>query len=365
MDRGCARSLALLLLLAACVWNRPLFATRAPVGNAPVGARYQPPRTPEGRPDFTGVWTNASLTTLTRPREAQSLVLTPAQADEMARNNFHNQRAAQELVPSDPNRSAPPVAANLPPVGNYNASWVEPGTTYAVVKGEIRSSWIVSPANGRIPFRARDRALGDAARRREGPTDPESLSLSTRCLLGFGGSAGPPMMNVLYNNYYQFVQTRENLMILVEMVHDARMIRMGAEHGSLPRWLGDSTGRWDGDTLVAETKNFHPARARGGPFSYSSQAVVTERFTRVGDRELLYEFTVADPENYTEPIRGEMTFRRVDSQVYEYACHEGNYAMTHILEGARLEEREAAAQGKGRPGHAAGTEPGGDESEGR
>jgi hypothetical protein len=332
----------MLLLIAGCA------------ASGALSGGYEPPRRPDGRPDFTGVWTNASLTTLTRPRDIRSLVLSAEQAAELAGKNFHNVRAASERIPSDPNRSAPAVAERLPGVGNYNASWVEPGTHYAVVKGEIRSSWIVSPADGRIPFRpgarrgTRARATGDESGgagdgERRGRTDPESASLGERCLLGYGGSGGPPMLNVLYNNYYQMVQTDDHLMILVEMVHDARMIPFDRAHGRLPRWLGDSTGRWEGDTLVVQTTNFHAARARSGPLSYSSQAVVTERLTRVSDRELLYEFTVEDPEFYSEPIRGEMSFARVDSQLYEYACHEANYSMTHVLQGARLAEREAAA----------------------
>jgi hypothetical protein len=360
----------------------PAVACLLAAGSSRAG-EYEPPRTADGHPDLSGVWTNASLTTLTRPAQIKDLVLTPEQADALARGNFHNVRAAKEQQLSDPNRGAPEKAESLPGVGNYNASWVEPGTTYARVKGEIRSSWIVEPADGRIPFRSGARrggrgeaggagseeergaaspaaspAAGGAAgaeagaaagggRRRE-RTDPETMSLGERCLLGFGGTAGPPMLNVLYNNYYQIVQTPENVMILVEMVHDARMVRMNAQHGPLPRWLGDSIGRWDGDTLVIETTGFHPARARSGPFYYSKQAKVTERVTRVDDRSLLYEFTVEDPENYTGPIRGEMSFARVDSQLYEYACHEGNYAMTNVLSGARLMEKErAAAQGKG------------------
>jgi hypothetical protein len=156
------------------------------------------------------------------------------------------------------------------------------------------------------------------------------------------------MLNVLYNNHYRIVQTADDIAIVVEMVHDTRVIRLGRQHGPSAaengRWLGESVGRWDGDTLVVETTNFHPARAVNGPLYYSSAARVEERFTRVADDSLLYEFSVEDPVNYSEPFRGEMTFRPVDSRVYEYACHEGNYAMPAILKGARMEENETSEQ---------------------
>ncbi len=257
----------------------------------------------------------------------------------MAGGHFHNVRAARDSKPSDPNRSAPEAVEKLPPVGNYNAGWVEPGTKYGVVRGEVRSSWIVSPADGRLPLREgvykRDRSL------RETPDDPEVMSLGERCLLGFGGTAGPPMLNVLYNNYYRIVQGRDHVAIVVEMVHDTRLVRLGGEHSSAlsPRWLGESVAHWEGDTLVIETANFHPIRALNGPIPYSADAVVTERLTRDSATELHYEFLIEDPTFYTEAIRGEMTFRAVDEAVFEYACHEGNYGLKNILTGARFEEQ--------------------------
>ncbi|HVS66021.1 MAG TPA: hypothetical protein VMT85_21255 [Thermoanaerobaculia bacterium] len=307
---------------------------------------YEPPRTAEGRPLLDGVWTNASLTQLTRPRGLDELVLTAAEAEALAAKHFHNVRAAADLEPSDPDREAKAVD-RLPPVGNYNAFWVDPGTEYAVVEGEIRTSWIVEPEDGQVPLRQEVRERrGERRALREGMDGPEVLSLGERCLLGFGGTAGPPMLNVLYNGYYRIVQTDSHVMILVEMVHDARIIRLASDHGPPEdrRWLGDSIGWWEGDTLVVETTSFHPSRDGEGGLPYSSLAEVVERITRVSDDTLLYEFEIEDPLTYSAPIRGQMTFRAVEAgRVYEYACHEGNYAMGGMLRGARLAEREAGA----------------------
>ncbi|MEM1250154.1 MAG: hypothetical protein AAGK22_27545 [Acidobacteriota bacterium] len=314
---------------------------------APLAA--ETPRRPDGKPDLQGVWTNASLTRLSRPASIEELVLSPERAAELAGSHFHNVRAAKDALPRSADRQAPEKLERLPPVGNYNTSYVEPGTAYGVVRGEIRSSWIVEPKDGGAPYR--DDLLDRVRARRAGrdtPDDPESFSLGERCLLGFGGTAGPPMLNVLYNNYYRIVQTEDHLVILVEMVHDARIVRLGdeaaSERSGVPRWLGDSVGRWEGDTLVVETTSFHPSRELSGPVYHRRDARVVERFTRVAEDEMLYEFSVDDPGSYTHPFRGEMTFHSVESKVYEYACHEGNYAMPTMLKGARLLEREAGEQ---------------------
>ena len=297
------------------------------------------------RPSFDGVWTNASLTRLTRPSSIESLVLSSEEAAQLAEGHFHNVRARNELTKSDPDRDAPEVVESLPPVGNYNASWVDPGSTYGVVKGEIRSSWLTDPADGQVPYL--DHVLEQRRGRgelRRFPSDPEIFSLGERCLIGFGNTGGVPMLNVLYNNFYRFLQTEDHLLIVVEMVHDSRIVRIDSEHGprSDRRWLGDSIGHWDGDTLVIQTTNFHPERGNGSSVPLSARALTTERLTRVAEDEILYEFSVDDPENYERPFHGEMTFRRVPERLFEYACHEGNYAMGTMLRGARLLEREAA-----------------------
>lgn len=297
------------------------------------------------RPDFSGVWTNASITRLTRAADVQDLVLTAEQAQLLTENNFHNVRAAKDTELSDPDRSAPEKLDRLPPVGNYSANWVDPGSRYAIVNGEVRSSWIVEPDNGQLPFSDAAKKMFAARREiRATMAGPEVLSPGERCLIGFGGSGGPPMLNVLYNNFYRIVQTPGHLMILVEMVHDARIIPIGAASpvSADKRWLGNSVAQFDADTLVITTSHFHPARAQSGPVPLSTDAVVVERLRKVDDDVLFYGFEITDPLLYTEPVRGEMTFQRRDQRVYEYACHEGNYAMGSMLRGARLLEAESS-----------------------
>ena len=174
--------------------------------------------------------------------------------------------------------------------------------------------------------------------------------MAERCIVGFGSTAGPPMINVLYNNHYQIVQTRDTVIILVEMNHDARIVRMNAEHvpASVRPYMGDSIGRWEGDTLVVETTNFHPGeRLRTNfnqSFYLSANAKVIERFTRVSPTEISYEFSVDDPEIYSKVWRAEMVMNAAQGNIYEYACHEGNYALPGILAGARTAEEETKRQ---------------------
>jgi len=189
--------------------------------------------------------------------------------------------------------------------------------------------------------RRRSAARRAAYRGGSSSDDPESRPLADRCLLSFGSGGGPPALPVMYNNMKQIVQTPDHVMLLNEMVHDARVAKFGGDHLSpnLYKWLGDSVARWDGDTLVVETRNLHPEnRFRGA----SEKLVVTERFTRVDPETLIYQFTLDDPQTWEEPWSGEYAWLRSDEPVYEYACHEGNYAMEGILKGARLQEAEAA-----------------------
>jgi hypothetical protein len=168
-------------------------------------------------------------------------------------------------------------------------------------------------------------------------------SLGERCILSFGSSAGPPMIPLLYNNNYQIVQTKDSVVILVEMVHDARVVRLNSKHrpASVRTWMGDSIGWWEGETLVVETTNFRPDQS----FRASSQNLkVTERFTRVDPNQVLYRFTVEDPDTFTRPFSGEVAMNATGEKIYEYACHEGNYALPGILAGARAQEQEAAAK---------------------
>jgi hypothetical protein len=170
--------------------------------------------------------------------------------------------------------------------------------------------------------------------------DPELRPTAERCLMGFGSSAGPPMLPVLYNNLKQIVQTKDTLMIYNEMVHDVRLIRIGGEHEppDIRRWLGDSIARWEGDTLVVDTINFNDAPALANA---TRNLHVIERFKRIDGNSLLYQFTVEDPTIWTKPWSGELLVPATRERIYEYACHEGNYSFGGILRGARLLEAEA------------------------
>jgi hypothetical protein len=308
---------------------------------------YEPPRLADGTPDLQGVWTNVSLTTLTRRSYFDSLTISPEQAQQLAARQAA--RAEEDLKPTDPDAPPPEKGNN---VGGYNNFWTDGGESLAMIDGQYRTSWIVDPADGQLPYSEAGRKRFEAEQHeaRNNYDGPEIRPMPERCIIGFGSTGGPPMMNVLYNNNYQIVQTPDAVAILVEMNHDARIIRMNEEHrpGSMPQWLGDSVGRWDGDTLVIETRNFNPGESLrlyfDQSFYISPEAVVTERLTRIADDELFYEFIVDDPAIYTQPWRGEMIFKSTEGPIYEYACHEGNYALPNILGGARAEEKNTAAQ---------------------
>ena len=307
---------------------------------------WTPSRTADGHPDLQGTWSNGTITPLERP-DGASLVLTKADAERLEKGLAD--RSKQLDQPSSPDRPAPPkggdgstgAAGN---VGGYNNFWLEPGDRVAVVNGDYRSSLIVDPPDGKIPPITADARQRNAARlaamRGRGQYDhPELRPLGERCLMSFGSNAGPPMLpNYFYNNNYQIVQTKDHVMILVEMVHDVRVIRMGGEHAPrhLRPWMGDSIGRWEGDTLVVETTNFHPLQVFRGA---SENLKVTERFTRTGPETILYKFTIDDPTTFTRPWSGEVPFTRTNELIYEYACHEGNYALSNILSGERARER--------------------------
>jgi hypothetical protein len=267
---------------------------------------------------------------------------------------------------SDPNRGAPPVggeARKSPnaeptylervwqigagPVGGYNAFWIDPGERVLRVDGQARSSIIIDPPDGRVPAytpAARERiAKTQAARKAAGGEfdHPELRPLGERCITSFGNNAGPPMLpNYFYNNNYSIVQSKDTIVILTEMVHDARVVRIGGQHAppGVRKWFGDSIGRWEGDTLVIETTNF------SNGFQGSSPAVkLTERYTRVSHDFLHWEITVDDPETWVRPWTFMIRLKRTDDQLYEYACHEGNHSMIGILAGARAAEAKAAA----------------------
>ncbi|SUZ58134.1 uncharacterized protein METZ01_LOCUS10988, partial [marine metagenome] len=318
-------------------------------------------RTPEGHPDIQGNWTNATITPVQRSNGVGP-VLTPEQvaAIEGGRQEFLEEGYAD----SDPDREAPPAggvfSGNLlfdaasGGTGGYNQFWVDAGDRVAIFNGEHRSSLVTSPEDGRIP------ALTPAAQRRIGDTfvrnrqfgefdNPENRPLPERCLMSFGSNGGPPMLpNYFYNNNYTIVQTSSHIMIMTEMVHDVRIIPLSQTRQVLPEhirpWMGNSWGRWEGDTLVVETTNLPIEQVTAYSWlvpTGSENFKVIERFTRAGEFTLNYEFTVIDPDSYESEWGGEVPFRRLDGLVYEYACHEGNYSLENVLRGARAEEREA------------------------
>lgn len=323
-------------------WCTTVLAFALSVATAQA-ADYKAPRLANGQPDFQGFWTNVSMTQLTRSPQFKSLVISKEEAE-----SIKQRRAAQEArsnAPTDPNEGAPSAGG----VGGYNSFWVDSGEELAVINGEVRTSWLVDPKNGQLPYSEKGQKVfrEQMAFVRNHLDNPEGRPMAERCIVGFGSTAGPPMINVLYNNHYQFVQTDDYVVILVEMNHDARIVRLNDEPlpEGLNPWLGDSVGRWEGDTLVIETTNFNPGEQLrlnfNQSFYISQNAKVVEKLTRVSEDQLLYEFTVTDPEIYTQPWRAEMVFNATDEPVYEYACHEGNYALPNILAGARAEEKQS------------------------
>ncbi len=316
------------------------------------------PRTSHPR-DFTGIWTNANLTPVNRPRGETRLEVSPEEARRIATASGVLGFAREESNYADridPNAPAPPKGSSDFGVKGYNSFWLATGDSLAQVKGTYRTSNVVDPPNGQIPYsptRPRpSRPPGGNFITGEGQYDgPEYLGIAERCLIGFSGNAGPGMFTPIYNNTYQFVLTPGYLVIHVEMVHEARIIpihasadeaRAAHRPNAIKPWLGDSVAWWEGDTLVAESINLHPIQAEQGQIPLSPQGRITERFQRWADDEIFYSFTVEDAVNYTRPWTVENSFRP-QSRIYEYACHEGNYAMPGILIGARKKEREQAA----------------------
>lgn len=299
-------------------------------------------------PDLTGVWSNASVTQLER-RAGTPLVISEEEAERRGQNSSWVRRLEADASGVVPNLDDGNVASG------YNAGWMDPGASLAVVNGEYRTSWLVEPRDGRLPLTEAGVNAQRASRMRQQARDvqnPEDLSPNDRCLISSRGTGGPGMLNNLYNNNFQFVQTGGHLAIWVEMVHDVRVIpifdsKSEAVAAHLPEavtpWLGDPVGWWEGETLVVETTNIHPTQGTFGPIYMSGQGKVTEHFTRVADDEIFYAFDVEDPVYYTRPWRAELSLRALDGHLYEFACHEGNYAMEGILAGARHEEETAQA----------------------
>jgi hypothetical protein len=313
----------------------------AAVATTPAPA-YKAPHNAFGQPDFEGVWTNASLTSLERSAQVKTLTMSESEATRI------EQMRARETddgnKPLDPNAPAPPKAEDP---GGYGVVWMDSGTRMGRIGGEIRTSWLVEPADGKLPYSSEGRKLLETTLQeaRAHVDSPEGRHPGERCIIGYGSTAGPPMLNVLYNNNYQFQQTRDAVVIVVEMNHDARIIRIADKSRSgLRPWMGESVGRWEGDTLVVETTGFNPGESLRVYFRQtiflSPNAKVTERFTRIAKAQILYEFSVDDPKVFSKPWRAQMAMNASKGPVYEYACHEGNYSLPGILAGARKTERD-------------------------
>jgi hypothetical protein len=291
---------------------------------------YAPPKTPDGRPDLQGIWTNVTVTPLERPADFKDKAFfTPAEAAAYAKQVVERNNADR--------RDGPPEAD----VGRaYNDAWYDRGTK--VVK-TLRTSLVVDPPDGRVPSmipeaqkRQQERFTGNRGHQFDGP---ENRSLAERCLIW--PTLGPPMLPSFYNNNYQIVQGPGYVAILSEMIHDVRIIPTnGRAHlpSDVRLWIGDSRGRWEGNTLVVDTTNFSDKTAWRGA---TENLHLIERFTRTDPATLLYEVTVEDPSTWPRPWKIEVPMQKTEGPIFEYACQEGNYAMKGMLAGARAEEKES------------------------
>jgi hypothetical protein len=302
---------------------------------APAAAKkYVAPRTPDGQPDLQGYWTNSTYVPLERPDRVTKTYYTEQEFAAIIKD-----AATREAEQTEPGT-----------VADVHYDFTQFGldrSQSAFVKSDLRTSLIIDPANGKMPSitpegqkRIADRT---AERRRMGATTDavQNMPIGTRCLIMAG--SGPPMMNAGYNSNYQIVQGPGYVMILVEMIHDARIIPIDGKQAALPetmrQWMGDSRGHWDGDTLVIETTNLNGKN----PFRNSSEKMkVTERLWRADANTLGYRFTIDDPATWTQPWTAEAPMTKSVGPIFEHACHEGNYGVRNTLAGARLEEKKAA-----------------------
>lgn len=312
-------------------------ATALAVSSIVLGAdEYMAPRTEWGQPDLQGVWNFASNVPMTRPRQ-------------FGDREYMTKEEAAALAAASESRYE---AINNDGVGGYNTFWVE-----SAGRGDnLRTSLITYPQNGQLPAMVEGvtiqigglgpdfqgtrpvlTAVGGI-----GKDGPEDRGTSERCIQGF--NAGPPFTPSMYNNNVQIIQGRDTVVLMTEMIHDARIVPLGerpALADDLRLWSGDSRGYWEGDTLVVETRNFNALTQSFSVFGDSYDKVLTERFTRRDDFTLDYEFTVNDPSTFKDRIEARIPMAKVDGLMYEYACHEGNYGMVNILRGARIEEQRA------------------------
>ena len=336
------RLLALVTLSAALVVGAWL-ATAPLAGQSGAGVArprtaaakpYTPPRTPDGQPDLQGFWTNSTYTPLERPKNVTKEFYTPEEA-----------AAADKAAASrEVEQTTPGTTADV----HYDFTQFGLDRSQSPLSHNLRTSLIVNPESGRLPPLSAEgqRRAAEIAQRLKGVgrwDSAETNQLDDRCLIMAG--AGPPMLNSAYNANYQIVQAPGYVMILVEMIHDVRIIPLDGRP-QLPKpvrqWTGSYRGRWEGETLVVETTNFNGKN----PFQGSSENMkLTERFTRTDPNTLRYQFTVDDPSQWTKPWTAEVPWVKTEGPIFEHACHEGNYGLGNILAGARAEEKRAAAKG--------------------
>lgn len=302
---------------------------------------YQTPRTEWNQPDLQGVWNFSSDIPMQRPAQyGEREFLTEEEVAEIRARRVARDDFSDAAIPNGGVNEA------------YNDFWVET----AGIGDVARTSIIVYPENGRLPPYAEGAVVvqgrldpdidGERPVRFTGggigSDGPEDRGLGERCIVGF--NAGPPISPSLYNNNLQIVQSRDHVVIMIEMVHDARIVPLdgrGPLDDSIRLWSGDSRGYWDGETLVVESRNFNGLTQSFGAGGTSDTKFLIERFTRLSDDSIAYEFTVDDPQAYTDKITGIIPLTKVDGLLYEYACHEGNYGLLNILRGARAEEARA------------------------
>jgi len=324
----------LAIFIAAMLLTPVLVAAQGPVAAAkadPGAKAWTPLRTPDGQPDLQGFWTNATYTPLERPKNVTKEFYTPEEAAEAEKRAAD--RESEQTVPG-----------TIPDV-HYDFTQFGLDRSQSPYARNLRTSLIVDPPDGKLPpltaegqKRAAERA--EAATRIGRWDAAQTNELDDRCIIMAG--AGPPMLATGYNSNYQIVQAPGYVMILVEMIHDARIIPLDERPhppSNIRQWMGISRGRWEGNTLVVETANLNGKN----PFRGASENMrVTERFTRVDADTILYTFTVEDDTTWVRPWTGELSMRKTQGPLFEHACHEGNYGLYNTLVGARAEEKRAA-----------------------
>ena len=340
-------------------------AAQAEPAKAPMAKAWKASRNAMGQPDLSGYWSNATLTPLTRnPRISNKPALTTEEAKSFEKVWTDALAAANEPTKANAGPPSPEQAASLAKLleirpdfaaaggdtGGYNTFWIDPGTHLVEINGEYRTAILTTPNGMPAPRKA-----GAPPQERRAYRDIydsyETRSLGERCISGFGRNTGPPMLpNGYYNNNYQIVQTPDEVVIQVELIHDTRIVRLKGAHRTdgLRPTMGDSIGHYEGETLVVETTNIPESQQFMGSWQ---NLKVTEWFTRVSPSQILYRFQLEDPDVWDAAWGGEYNFYPLKGIVYEYACHEGNYALPGILAGARVKEKEAAeATAKPKPG---------------